>query len=129
MKAKLIMMCVGVVLFLVFVLPGLMNIGQGYNKDLNDLTNIDKMQSRTIDPEHPFIGMTPNGSKAVVKEIDGVNAFFDGVAQFFLMLMLIGAAIFVYYIIQKSKDEEKKRQEWDRRYGKGSYDRIRYPRY
>lgn len=122
-------MGVGVVLFLVFVLPGLMNIGGGYNKDLNDLTNIDKMQSRTIDPEHPFISMTPNGSKAVVKQMDTVNSFFDGLATFFLWLMLFAAAIGVYYIIQKSKDEEKKRQEWDRRYGKGSYDRMRYPRY
>ncbi|MGG2201892.1 hypothetical protein [Paenibacillus validus] len=99
-----------IALIVIFVgIPALQSIGDGYSKDMTNMMDVDRMMNMNINPDaaplETFVRMTPNGSKALVTEVD---SFFDGVMTFFMILLVIAGVIGFLYIRHKMKEDEER---------------------
>lgn len=81
------------------------NIGNGFNTDMNELTDYDKVSSKQIDPENPLRGiLSPKGifsntgeaiSDEGQKVGNGFSSFFEGL---FILIIIVGVvAVWLYF--------------------------------
>jgi hypothetical protein len=100
------------------VIPATQNIQEGYQKDFNTLMSQD--QTSSLDPEvssmKTFVTLTPNGSKAVVNEVNGFESFVDNLILF-VAIILIAAGVIVYLNFKvKAKEQAERNRRMQMRF-------------
>lgn len=103
LKTKLVLYGVIALLVILIGIPALQNIGEGYRKDYSNLLDPNQVMNLNINPNaseiETIVGLTPNGTKAIGEEMNGLSNFFDGLAKFILVI-LVFAGVLVYLHIR-----------------------------
>jgi large-conductance mechanosensitive channel len=123
-KVKLAFYAVIALLVICIGIPAVKNIGDGFQKDYSSMMDPNKIMNMQIDPNasgmETFVRMTPNGSKAIVKEVDAFGSFLDGVMTFILVALIFAGVIAYLHFRNKAKEEAKFRSQYGSRYGSSS---------
>lgn len=121
MKIKLGFYAV-IALLIIFVgIPAIENIGGGFQKDFSNMTEPNKIMNMNIDPNASnmelFVKMTPKGSEAIAKEVNGIGFFIESVLTIVIILLICAGAFAFFNYRAKVKQEN----EYQRRYGRSRY--------
>ncbi|WP_141505072.1 hypothetical protein [Paenibacillus luteus] len=119
MKIKLGFYAVIALLFIFVGIPAIENIGGGFQKDVSNMSDPNKLMNMNINPNASgmelFVKMTPKGSEAISKEIDGIGSFMESLLTIVIILIICASAFAFFNYRAKVKEEN------GRRYGRSRY--------
>ena len=114
-----------VVMFI--VIPKIEIVGGAYNEDVRNLMSMESASNVNVNPDasslETFVRMTPNGSKALVRE---TNNFLNGMFTFFAIVLLIGVVTAGLLFYKQFKEEEERRERFESKFGRSYRGRDYY---